>query len=112
MQLVRILVKLMPDSAAFLAVTDEGGGGNRVKEEHIKEYLAKVLGGRNEVDPPPYPDWGVGNGWAAYLARKSLLLGHGAARLGLSGCTYVCPTLFVWWCAQVAGIGAANRTLY
>lgn len=35
-QLVRILVKLMPESSRFLTVPDEGGGGNRVKEEHIK----------------------------------------------------------------------------
>ncbi|GIL45763.1 hypothetical protein Vafri_2917 [Volvox africanus] len=70
-QLVRILVKLMPDSSRFLTIPDEGGGGNRVKEEHIKDYLNKVLGRNQDLreDAPPYPDWGLVNGWAAYLSE-------------------------------------------
>ncbi|EFJ52340.1 hypothetical protein VOLCADRAFT_86669 [Volvox carteri f. nagariensis] len=70
-QLVRILVKLMPESSRFLTVPDEGGGGNRVKEEHIKDYLNKVLGRSQDLrdDGPPYPDWGLVNGWAAYLSE-------------------------------------------
>jgi hypothetical protein len=72
-QLVRILVKLMPESSRFLTVPDEGGGGNRVKEEHIKDYLNKVLGRSQDSrdDTPPYPDWGLVNGWAAYLSGRA-----------------------------------------
>ncbi|KXZ47052.1 hypothetical protein GPECTOR_38g289 [Gonium pectorale] len=70
-QLVRILVKLMPESSRFLTVPDEGGGGNRVKEEHIKDYLNKVLGRSHDAsdETPPYPEWGLSSGWAAYLSQ-------------------------------------------
>ena len=60
-QLVRILVKLMPHSAAYVLTADEGGG-NRLAETEVKHYLACTLG-----DAPP-PEWGLPGGWGDYLA--------------------------------------------
>lgn len=77
-QLVRILVKLMPDSLAFLAVSDEGGGGNRVSEDQIKDYMKRTLG-----KDPPEPEWGLPNGWGEYLA------GAVTQRAGQTGATWV-----------------------
>ncbi|GAX83701.1 hypothetical protein CEUSTIGMA_g11126.t1 [Chlamydomonas eustigma] len=62
-QLVRILVKLMPQSAPLLTSTDDGGGGNRVSEEQIKIYLKNLLG------DAPAPTWGIPDGWGDYLAQ-------------------------------------------
>ena len=70
---MRILVKLLPDSQRYLEADD--GGGNRVSEEQIKKYLAIVLRGAAHDDPkhppPPYPNWGVPEGWGKYLASES-----------------------------------------
>ena len=60
-QLVRILVKLMPHSAAYVMTADEGGG-NRLAESEVKHYLACTLG------DAPAPEWGLANGWGEYLA--------------------------------------------
>lgn len=38
------------------------GGGNRVSEDQIKEYLRYTLG------EAPQPEWGLPNGWGTYLA--------------------------------------------
>jgi len=62
-QLVRILVKLMPNSVHHLSLSDEGGGGNRVSEEQIKEYLRLTLG-----TEAPQPEWGLPDGWGQYLS--------------------------------------------
>eukprot|EP00891_Asterochloris_glomerata_P000504 jgi/Astpho2/504/fgenesh1_pg.00011_%23_75_t len=66
-QLVRILVKILvlviPHSVTFIGGADEGGGGNRISEEQIKNYLDSILG------EAPRPDWGVPQGWGAYISE-------------------------------------------
>ncbi|KAI7842903.1 hypothetical protein COHA_003415 [Chlorella ohadii] len=62
-QLVRILVKLLPQSIAYIGANEEAGGGNRISEEQIKTYLEKTLG------DAPRPQWGVPNGWYSYVAE-------------------------------------------
>jgi hypothetical protein len=62
-QLVRILVKLVPKSIKFLAISEEGGSGNRVSEEQIKEYMKNTLG-----TAAPHPEWGLPLGWGQYLS--------------------------------------------
>ena len=47
---------------AFIGGADEGGGGNRISEEQIKNYLDSILG------EAPRPDWGVPQGWGAYIS--------------------------------------------
>lgn len=61
-QLVRILVKIIPHSVKYIAVADEGGGGNRISEDQIKSYLDNTMG------EAPRPPWGVPEGWGKYLA--------------------------------------------
>lgn len=61
-QLVRILVKIFPQSICFLQMGEEGGG-NRVSEPQIKEYLRRTLG----VECPQ-PEWGLPQGWGEYIA--------------------------------------------
>lgn len=78
-QLVRILVKIIPHSIAYLAVSDEGGGGNRISEDQIKNFLDKTLG------EAPRPAWGVPNGWGYYLSgacREGTREGAGALKTG------------------------------
>ncbi len=65
-QLVRIMVKFLPQSLQYLLSSDEPGGGNRVTEPQIKSYLKATLG-----DEAPQPTWGMPNGWGAYLAGGS-----------------------------------------
>jgi hypothetical protein len=62
-QLIRILVKIFPQSIALIGNTDEAGGGNRISEEQIKNYIEKCLG------EGPRPTWGVPNGWQGYMAE-------------------------------------------
>ncbi|EFN58193.1 hypothetical protein CHLNCDRAFT_142040 [Chlorella variabilis] len=62
-QLVRILVKLLPQSIAYIGANEEAGGGNRISEEQIKNYLEKTLG------DAPRPPWGVPNGWYSYVSE-------------------------------------------
>ena len=61
-QLVRILVKVIPQSAPQIMSSDEGGGGNRISEEQIKSFLENTLG------QAPRPAWGVPQGWGGYLS--------------------------------------------
>lgn len=61
-QLVRILVKIIPQSVKFISIADEGGGGNRISEDQIKSYLDNTMG------DAPRPQWGVPQGWGKYLA--------------------------------------------
>jgi hypothetical protein len=65
------MVKLMPDSERYLEVGE--GGGNRMSRDQIKEYLRNVLRGAGDpaTPPPPYPNWGVPDGWGKYLASES-----------------------------------------
>ena len=63
-QLVRILVKLLPRSAHNMPCNETAGGGNRMSEEQIKEYLRNTLGSEC-----PQPKWGLPNGWGMYLAE-------------------------------------------
>lgn len=66
------MVKLLPDSQRYL-MAEEGGGGNRVSEEQIKGYLQSVLLAaphEPETDAPPFPEWGLSQGWGEYLARE------------------------------------------
>lgn len=44
----------------------DNGGGNRVSEEQIKNYLRKTLG-----EEAPQPEWGLPEGWGQYLSGKS-----------------------------------------
>jgi hypothetical protein len=72
-QLVRILVKLMPASKSLLV--DEGEAtGNRMKKVHIQIYLDRLLlphsGVEQQDELPPYPDWGVKEGWPTYLSSE------------------------------------------
>ena len=62
-QLVRILVKLMPRFLPKLP-SGEPGGGNRLSEPQIKEFLAEVLG------DAPHPTWGLPEGWSTYVAGE------------------------------------------
>lgn len=62
-QLIRILVKVFPHSAQLIGNTDEAGGGNRISEEQIKNYLERAMG------EAPRPGWGVPTGWYGYLAE-------------------------------------------
>ena len=84
-QLVRILLKLLPQSAAHVSGTADDGGGNRLSEDQIKAYLAATLG---EAPPPP---WGLPEGWPSYLAalfswaRRSALPGGDGAEAGERG---------------------------
>ena len=67
-QLVRILVKLMPASKSLLV--DEGEAtGNRMKKMDIQTYLDRLLA-RSGDELPPYPDWGVKEGWPTYLSSE------------------------------------------
>lgn len=61
-QLVRILTKLLPHSVPRAPTAAEGGGGNRMSEEQIRDYLRCTLG------QAPQPDWGLRDGWARYIA--------------------------------------------
>lgn len=61
-QLIRILVKLFPQSIGFIGTAEEAGGGNRISEDQIKTYLKATLG------DAPKPIWGVPEGWGQYLA--------------------------------------------
>ena len=38
----------------------------------VQDYLNKVLGRSHDAsdEVPPYPEWGLSNGWAAYLSRE------------------------------------------
>lgn len=62
-QLVRILVKVFPQSVGFIGSAEESGGGNRISEDQIKSYLDRCLG------EAPRPTWGVPTGWHGYLAE-------------------------------------------
>ena len=59
---VRILVKIIPHSMAYISTAEEGGGGNRISEEQIKSYLENTLG------EAPRPAWGCPGGWGAYIS--------------------------------------------
>lgn len=65
-QLVRILVKVIPQSLEKIGIAEEGGGGNRISEEQIKSYLENTLG------EAPRPPWGIPEGWGKYLAGVPL----------------------------------------
>lgn len=90
-QLVRILVKIIPQSFPYLATTEDGGG-NRISEEQIKFYLDKTLGAA------PRPEWGLPQGWGYYLASAFLVVK--ASLLLLKCCCSVpitcCAALFRW----------------
>ncbi len=50
-------------SAEVLNSSLDNGGGNRVSEEQIKNYLQKTLG-----EEAPQPEWGLPEGWGHYLS--------------------------------------------
>lgn len=62
----RARLQRSPPSAAATSQ----GGGNRVSEDQIKEYLRYNLG------EAPIPEWGLPDGWGSYLS----------GRRGLAGC--------------------------
>jgi len=61
-QLVRILIKIFPQTYETLAVVQHGHANSRSSEEDIKDYLHGVLG------EAPRPEWGLPDGWGSYLA--------------------------------------------
>ena len=61
-QLVRILIKIFPQTYETLAVVQHGHPNSRSSEEDIKDYLHGVLG------EAPRPEWGLPDGWGSYLA--------------------------------------------
>lgn len=63
-QLVRIMVKLFPQSTRFMSSADEPGGGNRVTETQIRRYLKDTLG------EAPAPAWGLPDGWGSYISGE------------------------------------------
>jgi hypothetical protein len=67
-QLIRILVKVIPQSLEKIGMAEEGGGGNRISEDQIKSYLENTLG------EAPRPPWGIPQGWGKYLAGLPVLL--------------------------------------
>ena len=68
-------MQVIPHSVTFIGGADEGGGGNRISEEQIKNYLDTILG------EAPRPDWGVPQGWGAYISGK-----QSAGPEGAEGC--------------------------
>ena len=52
----------LPLTAAAPLPPRAQGGGNRVSEDQIKEYLRYNLG------QAPMPEWGLPNGWGSYLS--------------------------------------------
>ena len=74
---MRILVKIIPHSMAYISTAEEGGGGNRISEEQIKSYLENTLG------EAPRPAWGCPGGWGAYISGA----------LGTSVCRSSCRLL-------------------
>ena len=57
------MLQILPHSIAHIGVAEEAGGGNRISEDQIKNYLQRTLG------EAPEPKWGVPGGWFAYLAE-------------------------------------------
>ncbi|GBF98472.1 hypothetical protein Rsub_11682 [Raphidocelis subcapitata] len=63
-QLMRILTKLLTaDNGVRQVLVEDQGGGNRVSEDQIKEYLRYNLG------EAPQPEWGLPDGWGSYLSE-------------------------------------------
>eukprot|EP00967_Tisochrysis_lutea_P083118 scaffold115378_cov17-Tisochrysis_lutea.AAC.1 len=58
---------LLDRSAEILNTSLDNGGGNRVSEEQIKNYLRKTLG-----EEAPQPEWGLPEGWGQYLSGVCL----------------------------------------
>jgi hypothetical protein len=67
-QLIRILIKIFPQSVKNLGHDQEAGGGNRISEDQIKNYIKTTLGEGGD-DEAPVPEWGVPQGWGEYLAE-------------------------------------------
>ena len=71
-------LQVIPHSVTFIGGADEGGGGNRISEEQIKNYLDSILG------EAPRPDWGVPQGWGAYISGTQSAELEEGERFGLS----------------------------
>lgn len=71
-------LQVIPHSVTFIGGADEGGGGNRISEEQIKNYLDSILG------EAPRPDWGVPQGWGAYISGAQSAGREGVKRVRLS----------------------------
>ena len=93
-------LQVIPHSVTFIGGADEGGGGNRISEEQIKTYLDSILG------EAPRPDWGVPQGWGAYISGvqsagreegEGRRLSRGAADRHDSGC---CPSYWGLSCCS------------
>lgn len=68
-QLLRILVKLVPESSLYApgggaSADDVGGGSNRVSEDQIKAFFRAIL-----APEAPQPVWGLPDGWGSYVAE-------------------------------------------
>lgn len=70
-QLVRMLLKLMPNSEEHLPEAARRGGGNRMVRPHIEAYLENTLG------EAPRPDSNAS--WKVYLAGKIACNMHNAS---------------------------------
>ena len=93
-QLIRILVKIFPQSVHLLVIPPEQHGSNRISETQIKEYLRSLLGTEpkpghpGSTEDPPHPVWGLQkSGWQGYLAelfswgRGSVISGEEARKV-------------------------------
>jgi hypothetical protein len=62
------LVQLLPQSISHIGANEEAGGGNRISEEQIKNYMEKTLG------EAPRPAWGVSRSThSVHLCMHALL---------------------------------------
>lgn len=70
-QLCRILVRIIPQSERFFGESGTeapAGGGNKMTENEIKEYIRVALG------EAPQPTWALPEGWGQYLAGVASFL--------------------------------------
>ena len=67
-------LQLLPQSIAYIGANEEAGGGNRISEEQIKNYLEKTLG------DAPRPPWGVSRSQHGPLLSTARYSAQPAAR--------------------------------
>ena len=75
-QLIRILLKIFPQSSTHIPSRQKHNSSNKISENAIKDYLKALLGPESTKEDqrkcvaPPRPEWGLQNtGWNGYLAN-------------------------------------------
>jgi hypothetical protein len=82
-QIVRILIKIIPQSEVYFHARDQDdSGGNKVTEKEIRTFLSTSLG------EAPQPVWSLPDGWGQYIAGAHPGL---QATQQLSLCRFCCP---------------------